>query len=131
MYNNLSGYQNTVKNKIENSSHETLMVMLFDGMITRVKQAMERLNAGQEVAAKACMVRAMKIADALMDSLNTDVENETVTNIENLYYFIISEINQASHNNEPMTHLQNALKVLEILFEGWSSLEKKVLNGNR
>lgn len=131
MYNNLNGYQNIVKNKIESARHETLMVMLYDGMITRIKQARERFEAGQDLNAKSCIVRTMKIADALLDSLNMDENNPTAKDLESLYYFVINELNLANKGEEVMVHLDNAQKVLEILRDGWKKLEEKVLNDNR
>lgn len=131
MYNNLNGYQNTVKNKIESASHETLMVMLYDGMITNIKQAKERIETGHELKAKSCIVRTMKIADALMDSLNMDDENQAAKDLESLYYFVISELNLANKGDNVQFRLDNAKKVLEILMEGWKQLEEKVLNGTR
>lgn len=127
---NLNGYQNIIQNKITSAKHETLMVMLYDGMITRLKQAKERIDSGLEVKAKDCIIRAMRIADALMDSLNMDEGGNVATDLERLYYFVISELSQANKGIDANLHIDNALKILEVLLDGWKQLEERVVNGN-
>lgn len=126
----LNGYQNIIQNKITSAKHETLMVMLYDGMITRLKQAKERIESGYEVKAKDCIIRAMRIADALMDSLNMEEGGTTASDLERLYYFIISELSMASKGINANSHIDNALKILEVLLDGWKQLEERVLHGN-
>lgn len=123
-YNNQS-YQKTMAERIATSKIETLMVMLYEGMITKIKQARERFDSGQNFRAKEAITRAMRIADALMENINLDEGGETAQNLEKLYYYIISELASANRETSPETHLDNALRVTEILHQGWKDLESK------
>ncbi len=118
-------YRKTMTDKIVNARPEDLMVMLYDAMITRMKQAQERFQAGQAVRAKESTIRAMKIADALMENLNLEEGGETAQNLEKLYYFIINELSTACRGDDPVVHLENALKVMQTLHEGWRGLAEK------
>lgn len=118
-------YRKTMTDKIVNARPEDLMVMLYDAMITRMKQAQDRFQAGQTVRAKESTVRAMKIADALMENLNLEEGGETAQNLEKLYYFIINELSIACRGEDPVAHLDNALKVMQTLHEGWRGLAEK------
>ncbi len=126
--NNLGSYQNTMKERILDTRHETLMVMLYDGMVTRVKQAKERFESKQDVKAKESVIQTMRIADALMDNINFDEGGDTAHMLEKLYFYIITELGEANRGKEPITHLNQALKVLEILLDAWKQLESKVCN---
>lgn len=123
--NHYGHYQKTLSEKINISRPETLVVMLYEGMITKIAQARERIELGQTVKSKECIIRAMKIADALMEHLNLEEGGEVAQQLEKLYYFIISELAQANRDLEPLIHLDNARKVIDTLLAGWKSLEKR------
>lgn len=125
--NNFNSYQKTMAERISLSKPETLMVMLYDGMITRLKQAKERFGAKQELKAKEAITRVMRIADALMDNLNHEDGGETAAKLEQLYFYVITELAQANREKEPMSHIENACRVLEILQQSWKQLEEKVI----
>ena len=119
-----SSYQQSMSDKITSSSPEELIVMLYDGMVSKIRQAKERFEAGQEVRAKESVIKAMKIADALMENLNFEEGGETAKNLEKLYYFVIHELAEANRANQPQPKLENALRVIEPLHEGWKALAK-------
>lgn len=118
----LQSYQKSLQERISGSSPEQLMVMLFEGMITRIKQARDRFEAGQKIQGKSSVMRAMRIADALMEHLNVESGGETAKNLEDLYYFVIAELSSASINDEPYQHLDNAVRVLTPLHNAWQGL---------
>lgn len=121
----LQSYQKTMTDRIAGASPETLMVMLYEGMLTRIKQARERFEANQRIPAKSSVMRAMRIADALMEHLNLEDGGETAKNLEQLYYFVISELAEANRVEQPAPHLDNALRTLEPLYEAWKGLAAK------
>lgn len=122
---NLGSYQKVMSERFSQAKTESLMVLLYEGMITKIKQARERFESGQVVSAKESTVRAMKIAAALMDSLNFEEGGETAQNLEKLYYYIVSELSLVSRGEKPDLHLSNAQQILETLLRGWKSLEDK------
>ena len=125
MYPSLQNYQKTLEEKIASSTPENLMVMLYEGMVTRIKQAKERFNAGQKVKAHESAIRAMKIADALMENLNMDAGGEVADNLEKIYFFIISQLSKSIRSEEPLSYWDSVLKVLAPLVEGWQKLAEK------
>ena len=52
MSQNYQNYQKTMAERIHHSKPEEIMVMLYDGMVTRLKQAKERWEAGQKIKFK-------------------------------------------------------------------------------
>ncbi len=121
----LSSYQHTAVSSIANSRPETLMVMLYEGMISKVKQAIEKFDAGQVVQAREAIIRTMRIADALQENLNMENGGEVVKNLERLYDYLITELASANRADSPKSSLYNVLKVLEPLRDGFKQLEQK------
>lgn len=122
---NLGSYQKVMADRFSQTKTESLMVLLYEGMITKIKQSRERFEAGQVIPAKESAVRAMKIANALMDNLNFEEGGETAQNLEKLYFYIITELSYVSRGEKPDLHLANAQQILETLLRGWKTLEEK------
>jgi flagellar protein FliS len=123
-YNN--PYQRTMADKIYNASPEALIVMLYEGMVTKIKQAKERHHAGHVAKSKEAIIRSMRIADALMENINFKDGGQTAQDLELLYFYIISQLSGASMKDDPLPMLDNALRVVETLLEGWKQLQGKV-----
>lgn len=124
--NNLSQYQQANLSNLQNASLEELMVKLYEGMIMRIRQAKERFANQQVTPAKESVLRAMKIADALMDNLNYEEGGDTVQNLEKLYFYIIQELSKANSSEDPIPHLDNSLRVINPLAESFRELERKI-----
>lgn len=125
MYPSLQNYQKTLEEKIATATPENLMVMLYEGMVTRIKQAKERFSAGQKVKAHESAIRAMKIADALMENLNMEEGGDVADNLEKIYFFIISQLSKSIRSEDPLSYWDSVLKVLAPLVEGWQKLAEK------
>lgn len=125
MYPSLQNYQKTLEEKISTSSPEHLMVMLYEGMVTRIKQAKERFGAGQKIKSHESAIRAMKIADALMENLNMEEGGEVADNLEKIYFFIISQLSKSIRSEDPTPYWDSTLKVLAPLVEGWQKLAER------
>lgn len=122
-------YKKTMAEQLVDKTPEQLMILLYDGMLTKLKQAKERFTAKQTIPAKECVIRAMKITHALMDNLNMDEGGNTAKNLEQLYYYIIFELSQANNaDDDPITHIDNAIRVVQTLGDAWKQLEKKSIS---
>ncbi len=122
----ISTYQKVMTENLMNATPEKLMVMLYEGMITRIKQAQEQIKIGQKLRFKESLIKAMRIADALMENLNKEQGGETVENLEKLYAFMISEISQASLVKDPeASSLDPTLNILETLCTSWKKLAER------
>lgn len=122
MYQPWQTYKDTMAERILSAGPEQLLAMLYEGMITKVKQARERFQAKQEIPARESLIRAMRIADTLMDHLDMDKGGETAKNLEQLYAFIVSSLSKASMEDDPEPHMHHALRVLEPLHQAWQQL---------
>ncbi len=122
MYQQVSSYTNMMAEKFLHESPENLMVMLYEGMITRIRRGREFYKAGQLVRARESSMQASRIASALMDNLNFEEGGETVRNLERLYAYVISEVSASCISQDPSPHYQNILSVLETLCGSWKEL---------
>ena len=118
-------YRNTMSDRIKDARPEELVVMLYEGILTRLKQAKERFEVGQAVQARESMIKAMQIVDALMENLNMEQGGETAQNLEKLYYFLVAEMANASRSENPIPFLDNTIRIVEPLYEGWKGLGVK------
>ncbi|MBX7147954.1 flagellar protein FliS [bacterium] len=124
--NNYMAYQKAMTDRIGSSSTETLMVMLFENAITKLKQADERFKMQQRIPALEAVNKTIKIVDALMEHVNTSEGGDVAVKLVQLYHYTIHELSLAVLPKEdPVLHLKNALAVLESLLQAWKGLEKK------
>lgn len=121
----VNSYRKNMEGSIQGARPEQLMVMLYEGMIARIRQSQERFQVGQKIRAKEAATRAMKIADALMENLNMEEGGEAAKNLENLYFFIISELSKSCRTEDPLPHLDNSLRVIQTLYDGWKQLSER------
>lgn len=121
-----SSYKKSISEQFHQDSTETLMVKLYEGMISRIKQSRERFEAGHNVQAKELIIKSMRIAEALMENINFEDGGQTAQNLEKLYFYIISELSTATREEKPIPALDRAQQILEILLKGWQGLEEKM-----
>lgn len=122
----ISSYQKVMSDQILNTRPELLMVMLYDGMITRLVRAQELYQqGGQTIRFKEAVSRTIKIADALMENLNLEEGGEVAQNLERLYAYVISELSQGIFFEDPLPVIENILSILKTLQESWQKLASK------
>lgn len=130
MYPQLQSYQNSLATRIQNSKPEQLMAMLYEGMVTRIKQSKEWYAQHESWKARESIFKAMRIADALMDHVDTTHGGEAAKNLERLLLFIINELATANKHEATSAHLDNALRVIAPLHDCWTKMaERAVIAG--
>lgn len=113
-----NAYQKYKQTSIQSASREKLLLMLYEGAIKFVKQAIIAVEQ-KKIADKGIAIgRAYDIVLELNNTLDHKVGGEISARLEQLYMFITEQLTQANIKND-VVHLQNALKVLETLYEGW------------
>lgn len=123
--NGLNPYSKVLSDRYDRASPAELVALLHDGIITRMRQAKERFQFAQHHLAKEALVRSMRIADVLMDHLNTTDGGEVANNLEQLYFFVIQQLSAALKKNEAGEELDNIVRVLEPLRDSWNELAKR------
>jgi flagellar protein FliS len=123
-----NGYGKYKKTSIESASKEKILLMLYEGAIRFIKQAKEA-NQNKDIKARGELIgKAYDIVMELASSLDFKVSSSMATNLEQLYIYIMEELTRANITGQEK-HLDNSLKILNILYDGWvkavESIKKK------
>lgn len=109
---------NYSKTNVMTANRETLLLMLYDGAIRFLKQALLAVVQEKHEEKSKCVGKTMDIVTELIASLNKQ-ENEVLANqLESLYQFIQERLLKGSMEND--THsLEEALGILTTLRSAW------------
>lgn len=123
-----NGYNKYKKTSIESASKEKILLMLYEGAIRFVKHAKEAIQ-NKDVKTRGEMIgKAYDIVMELASSLDFKINPTVSTNLEQLYIYIMEELTRANITGQEK-HLDNSLKILNILYDGWvkavESIKKK------
>ena len=112
------------RTRILTASPGELLIMLYDGAITRIRKAYRCAKADNWADAGAAIVRAQEIIYELIACLKRDENPELVDNLSNLYVYCIDLLSDAtrSHNEELLQEVDSLLAPLR---EAWSEAEKQ------
>ncbi len=112
------GYNKYKKASVESASQEKLLLMLYEGAIKFTKRAI--IATDNKDIPNRCenITRAYDIVLELMNTLDFKVGGEVAENLEQLYMFITDELTRANITGKK-EHLENVLKILETLYDGW------------
>lgn len=127
-----NGYSKYKRTSIESASKEKVLLMLYEGAIRFIKQAKEA-NQNKDVKVRGEMIgKAYDIVMELASSLDFKINEGIATNLEQLYIYIMEELTRANITGQEK-HLDNSLKILNILYDGWlkavESIKKKESQG--
>lgn len=118
-------YQKYKQTQVISASREKLLLMMYEGAIKFTKKA---ITAAEEknIADRCTNIgRAYDIVTELNNTLDHKVGGEIAANLEQLYMFITDQFTKANINGS-VEPLQNALKILETLYEGWVQAVEQV-----
>lgn len=114
-----SGYGKYKKTAVESANKEKILLMLYEGAMKFIKQAMEAMDNNDIAKRGEYIGRAYDIVMELMSSLNHEVGGDMAKNLEQLYVYCLEELTRANLTSDKK-RLENCLKVLNILYDGWS-----------
>ena len=103
---------------VQSASREKLLLMLYEGAIKFTKKAIIAAEAGDIQGRCENIGRSYDIILELMNTLDFNVGGEVAVNLEQLYMFITDELTRANITGK-VDHLNNVLKILQTLHEGW------------
>jgi flagellar protein FliS len=124
-------YQKYQTQSVQTASREKLLLMLYEGAIKFVKKALVALEA-KDIAGRGMNIgRAYDIILELNNTLDHRVGGDISKNLEQLYMFMTDRLTQANIRGEAKP-LEEVLKILEILYQGWNEAIEKIKkeNGN-
>lgn len=106
------------------SPHE-LIVMLFDGAITAIKQAKLHMKNNNVAEKSKSITKAVNIInEGLRASLNKTVGGDLATNLDDLYFHIGKQIMLGNIRNEPLL-LDEGHRLLDELRSAWKEIGTK------
>jgi len=120
-----SGVQKYKQSSVQSASKEKILLMLYEGAIRFVKQAMIAIDKKQIAERGINIGRAFDVVMELNNTLNHEVGGEIAKNLEQLYMFITEQLTQANATGQKKP-LEDALKVLETLYSGWVEAIEKI-----
>jgi flagellar secretion chaperone FliS len=121
MSNPYSKYKAT---SVQSASREKILLLLYEAAIKFTKKAIMACEA-KDIAERGLNIgRAYDIVSELNNTLNHKLAPEMCKNMEQLYMFVTDKLIKANISGE-VQHLKEALKILEILNDGWiQAIEK-------
>jgi flagellar protein FliS len=120
-----NAYQKYKTTSVQTASREKILLMLYEGAIRFTKQAIQACE-DKKIADRGINIgRAYDIVLELNNTLDHKVGGEISKNLEQLYMFIMDQFTKTNLTGNPKP-LQDALKVLETLYEGWVLAVEKI-----
>lgn len=109
------------RTQIETASPAKLLLMLYDGAITRLQKARTHIDQNEMAEAHALLIRTQDIILELMVSLDWDVGGEIPARLHSLYDFMYRRLVDA--NIQKDKHLiDEVLAILEPLRVTWAEV---------
>ena len=111
--------------QVTSASKEKILLMLYEGAIRFVKQAMIAVD-NKNIAERGMNIgRAFDVVLELNNTLNHDIGGEISKSLEQLYMFITDQLTKSNATGQRKP-LEDALKVLETLYSGWVEAIEKI-----
>lgn len=106
------------KSSVSTASRGRTLLMLYDGCIRFLEQAISAIEAGDVARRGNRINRAHAIISELKCTLNHDVAPELCQNLEALYSFMLDQLTEANRQNDPDT-LDVVIELMDGLRESW------------
>jgi flagellar secretion chaperone FliS len=100
-----------------------LIVMLYDGAIKFLNQAIAEIEAGKMGEKGKSIVKAMHIIQELDLALNREGGGEIAEGLEGLYDFMCRHLGEANVKRDP-NRIREVIRILEDLNDGWRAIAK-------
>lgn len=118
-------FQKYKTTSVQSASREKLLLMLYEGAIRFIKQAILALDK-KDIAGRGMNIgRAYDIVMELSNTLNFEVGGDLAKNLEQLYMFVTEQLTKANAKGDRKA-LEDALKIMETLQTGWVEAVEKL-----
>ena len=117
----MKGFETYQQNSVVTQSPGRLIVLLYEGAIKFLRQAVEELRAGKHCEKGRSIDRAIDIIDELNNSLNVEVGGEVAMNLRRLYLFMERHLHEANAQKDPQ-RIEEVIALLSDLYEGWKAV---------
>ena len=114
----LNPYQRYQENKIEGSSQGEMIILLYEGAIKFMYEAINFIEVKNIQNAHDKIIKVQRIINELMITLDFEAGGEIATNLYNLYDFVMNELIKANIKKEA-EGLNNSIEILQELLGAW------------
>ena len=109
------------ENRVMTQTPGRIVVMLYEGAVKFLKQAIREMEAGQYIEKGKSINRAVDIIQELNVTLNMEAGGEIAKNLRQLYAFMLDRLFQANIRKDAGM-IRETIKVLEGLNESWKAV---------
>jgi len=117
----MNGIETYKENSITTQSQGRIVVMLYDGAIKFLRQAIIEIKAKNIEAKSRFLGKAEDIINELNTVLDMEAGGEIAVNLRALYMFMIRTIHEANIKNDT-GKIEDVIKLLEELNQGWKAI---------
>ena len=114
----LEAYQDT---SVGTQSKGRLIVLLYEGAIKFLNQAIERLQAGDFEGKGRYIAKAQDIINELKAVLDMEGGGEIAGNLQKLYAFMSTHLLEANIKRDPQM-IREVIRILEDLNQAWKAV---------
>jgi flagellar protein FliS len=109
------------ENRVVTQTPGRVVVMLYEGAVKFLKQAIREMEAGKYIEKGKSINRAVDIIQELNVTLNMEAGGEIAKNLRQLYAFMLDRLFQANIRKDAGM-IRETIKVLEGLNESWKAV---------
>lgn len=114
-------YKQYQKTAVTTASREKILLMLYEGAIKHVKQAVIATESGIVSERGRCISKANAIISELMATLDFAKGGKIAQDLENLYVFMIDKLIEGNVKND-VEALKTVEHILSTLFVAWKDV---------
>lgn len=121
MYGGVNGHDRYLETAVETASPARLIVMLYDGAIRFINEALYAMQQRDYETQNARLQRAQKILAELISSLDFDKGGEIAENLFRLYTYMYNQLVEANINDDA-ARLEHVVGLLSEIREAWDTV---------
>lgn len=118
MYSRSRAFEDYRQTNILTAPPERLLILLFEALLTNVRQARSAIEEGDAATRRECLRKARDIVMELMESLDYSIGGDIAINIYRLYTYVNTCLVRADARAK-VHFLDDALRVLDIMDDMW------------
>jgi flagellar protein FliS len=116
-----AGLQSYHTNDISTSTQGQLILMLYDGALQAVNQAIQCMSRKEIAEQSRHILKAQDIINELSSALDMKQGGEVAKTLNQLYQFVLNQLIQANITSDTL-YLESIIKVLTPLRDAWSRI---------
>jgi len=117
----MKGISAYTENEVATQAPGRVVVLLYEGAIRFLKQAIGEIQAGQPAQKGPFIAKAVAIIEELNTALDMEAGGEVAQNLRGLYLFMSRHLVQANAKND-IQMIREVISLLEDLNGGWKAI---------